>query len=232
MSELSWIIDATTGDLIVEGLTAEEVPALAGDLLPPPLEFGCARPLKIIRPSPATAEEMAASICVRISGYYHNSLIEGPGRRSTAKLQGCVTHCRGCFAQDTWNPSAGVAVPVDRLAGVLLDPQYERDGVSLLGGEPFYQPEGLSALIAALRACGCPHILVYSGHPYERLQRMAQREPAIGAVLEDIDVLIDGPFVAALADRAGPWTGSGNQRVIELVATRQTGQTVLLDVSL
>jgi hypothetical protein len=39
--------------------------------------------------------------------------------------------------------------------------------------------------------------------------------------------LIDGPFIAAQADRSGPWTGSGNQRVIQLAETRRRGEFVL-----
>jgi anaerobic ribonucleoside-triphosphate reductase activating protein len=58
---------------------------------------------------------------------------------------------------------------------------------------------------------------------------MAQTRSAIGAVLEVADILIDGPFIAALADRAGPWTGSGNQRVIDLARTRYSGSVVCLD---
>ncbi len=101
--------------------------------------------------------------------------------------------------------------------------------MSILGGEPFQQPDGLLALVRALRARGCGHLLAYSGYTYEQLRRVAERRPAIGAVLDEIEVLVDGPYFAALADRAGPWTGSGNQRVIDLPATRQTGQMVLVD---
>lgn len=119
-------------------------------------------------------------------------------------------------------------VPVDILADALLDPAYERDGVSVLGAEPMQQPEGLLALVRALRVRGCSHILVYSGYTYERLQRTAQQQPAIRAILDTIQVLVDGPFVQALADRAGSWTGSQNQRVIDLVATRRLGRVVLL----
>lgn len=69
---------------------------------------------------------------------------------------------------------------------------------------------------------------MYSGYTYERLRRMAEQRPAVGAVLDEIDVLIDGPFVEALAESGGLWTGSGNQRVIDLVATRQAGQVILI----
>ena len=114
------------------------------------------------------------------------------------------------------DPTGGALVPVDRLAEVLLDPAYPRDGVSLLGGEPFAQPAGLLALVRALRTRGCRHILAYSGYTYEHLRRRARRDPTIGAVLDDLDVLVDGPYVAALAGTGGPWTGSGNQRVLTL----------------
>jgi hypothetical protein len=89
------------------------------------------------------------------------------------------------------------------------------------------QPDALWSLVQALRARGCPHLLVYSGYTDERLQRMARAQPAIGAVLADVDVLVDGPFVARLAYAAGCWTGSGNQGGIDLVATRQAGQICL-----
>ncbi len=40
--------------------------------------------------------------------------------------------------------------------------------LQLVSGLPYLQqPEGLLALIQALRARGCPHILVYSGNTYE-----------------------------------------------------------------
>lgn len=192
-------------------------------------EIACAAPAEI-HPAPiASPAEIAAGPCVRISGYWHNSLIEGPGRRTVAKLQGCPIHCIGCITPDSWDPSLGSLVPVDLLADALLAASYERDGISILGGEPFVQPEGLLALVRALRRRGCQHILAYSGFTYERLRRMAKEEPAVSTILDDIEILIDGPFVAALADAGGPWTGSGNQRVIDLVASRSVGKIKLLD---
>jgi anaerobic ribonucleoside-triphosphate reductase activating protein len=107
---------------------------------------------------------------------------------------------------------------VDRLAEELLDPAYERDGISIVGGEPFDQADGLWALVQELRARGCGHILAYSGYTYQRLQRMAQRRPVIGDLLNGIQMLIDGPYVERLAAGAGPWTGSRNQRVLVLEA--------------
>ena len=121
---------------------------------------------------------------------------------------------------------SGTLVPVDRLAAALLDPAFARDGVTLLGGEPFAQPEGLLALVRALHIRECRHVLAYSGYTYRRLRRLAERQPVIGTILDEIDVLIDGPYVQALAGGAGLWTGSGNQRV--LGATRSAERTLAL----
>jgi anaerobic ribonucleoside-triphosphate reductase activating protein len=192
--------------------------------------IACAAPPHVRTLAPATADEPAGGVCVRIAGYWHGSLIEGPGRRSVAKLQGCPLRCRGCITPDSWDATGGCAVPVARLAAALLDPAHERDGVSILGGEPFAQPDGLLALVGALRARGCRHILVYSGYTLERLRLMAERREVIGAVLDRIDLLVDGPYVEALSDHAGPWIGSRNQRVIDLVATRHTGRVVPLEI--
>lgn len=229
MSEQTWIIDPTTGNLLVEGSSLEEVPALAGDLLPPARQVGCARPPRILQLPAATAEETATTVCVRIGGYYHNSLIEGPGRRSSVLLSGCDVGCRGCWVPFLHPMDEGVVVPVGRLADALLDPAFDRDGVSILGGEPLAQVEGLLALVRALRSRGCPHILCYSGHTYEALRKQARHQPQINALLDEMDVLVDGPYVESLADTAGLWTGSGNQRAIDLTATLQAGHVVLLD---
>ena len=232
MPELTLIVDDLSGDLLLEGpdrLPAEALTDLAA-LLGPPQELGCARPLAVLPPPTAPPEELATGPCLRIAGYYHHSLVEGPGRRSCALVSGCDLGCPHCWVPHLHDPAGGAPVPVDRLADALLDPAYPRDGVSLLGGEPFQQPEGLLALVRALRARGCPHILCYSGYTYEALRRRANRQPAIGAVLDELDALIDGPYVAALAATGGPWTGSGNQRVIDLTATRRAGRVAPLDV--
>lgn len=226
---LTVLLDTLTGTVLVEepGLLPDTLRSLLVDGLGRGREMGCARPLEVLRP-PATPElDPAPTPRVRVSGYYHNSLVEGPGRRSSVLLSGCTLNCPGCWSADLHPAESGVLVPADRLADALLDPAYERDGVSFLGGEPVQQPDGLLALVQALRARGCRHLVCYTGYTYEALVRRARRAPAIGQILDALDILIDGRYVAALAGSAGPWTGSGNQRVIDLVATRRTGRMVL-----
>jgi anaerobic ribonucleoside-triphosphate reductase activating protein len=231
LAELTVLLDAVTGTALVEApdRLPQELRDQLAEFMGPGAEIGCARPVGVLPPPQAPDQELIGAACVRISGYYHHSLVEGPGRRTSVLLSGCELACPGCWVPFLHPADAGVLVPVDRLAEILLDPAYERDGVSILGGEPFLQPEGLLALIRALRRRGCQHIVCYSGYTYEVLLRRSTRQPAIGQVLDEIEVLIDGPFVATLAVQAGPWTGSGNQRVVDLVATRRSGRVGCLD---
>jgi anaerobic ribonucleoside-triphosphate reductase activating protein len=75
----------------------------------------------------------------------------------------------------------------------------------------FFQPVRLLALLQALKERGL-HTVVYTGY---RLGVLAHRpEPEVHAALELTDLLIDGPFVAALSDGAGEWRGTRNQRMI------------------
>jgi anaerobic ribonucleoside-triphosphate reductase activating protein len=230
MTEITYIHDLETGRLLIEApdRLPKEVLAVVHELIGPGEVVGCARPLHVLPPPEASEAELGRGPCVRISGYYHNSLIEGPGRRSSVLFSGCNLGCNGCWVPYLHPSESGSLLPVDLLAAALLDPAYNRDGVSILGGEPFQQPDGLLALVRALRARGCAHILCYSGYTYEALLRRSRFQPAIGAVLDEIDVLVDGPYVEALAHRGGPWTGSGNQRVIDLGATRLAGHIVYL----
>ena len=85
----------------------------------------------------------------------------------------------------------------------------------MLGGEPLLQPLALAALLRALKAAG-QHVVLYTGYTLAALAR--RPEPVIAEILALTDLLIDGRFVAKLADGAGEWRGSRNQRLIPFPA--------------
>jgi anaerobic ribonucleoside-triphosphate reductase activating protein len=208
--EQVWLVDRVTGDLVVEGLEAEESLALASDLLPSPTDLNCARPLRLAT-LPAMATHPLATL--RVAAIWHGSLVEGPGRRSVVQLQGCPIRCLGCSVPETHDKNGGAVLSVEDVVDALLDPVgAPRDGVTVIGGEPMAQPVGLAALLVRLRARGT-HIVVYTGFTIEALVR--RRSPAVRQALELTDLLIDGPYVRAFADGAGEWRGSSNQRLIQ-----------------
>ena len=55
---------------------------------------------------------------------------------------------------------------------------------------------------------------------------MSQANPDIACLLNNIDVLVDGPFVEELKSLELDWRGSSNQRVIDLAKTRDVGAIV------
>lgn len=86
---------------------------------------------------------------------------------------------------------------VAAIADALLNPAHPRDGVTVVGGKPFAQPEALVALLVELRRREPGlHLTAYSGYTLEALDR--RREPAVRAALDLLDLLIDGPFVRRL----------------------------------
>jgi anaerobic ribonucleoside-triphosphate reductase activating protein len=212
MRETTWIIDIHSGDLTVEGLRRSELRELAADILPSSASVNCARPINIepLRLSSAHAANGEPSL--RVFRIYHNSVVEGPGRRSVLQTAGCLLRCIGCHSVETHSMDGGVEMNIPEIVERLLAPDGEpRDGVTILGGEPFLQPKGLLALMQSLKE-GDQHITLYTGYTLEEL--LSRGDRTIRRVLELTDLLIDGPFVKELSDNAGEYVGSRNQRKI------------------
>lgn len=212
MPDIIWTIDRASGEIVVEGLAMAAVSDLVGDLLPPPQQVNCGRPRESVALPMSRSMASRSEPLLRVARIYHGSVVDGPGRRSVVQFQGCPIRCPACHAPETHDPAGGIGIPVTKLVALLLDPSGEpRNGAAVLGGEPFYQPAGLLVLLRTLKVRGV-HVVVYTGYTIEALIR--RPEPEIREALRLIDLLIDGPYVAALADGAGEWRGSRNQRVL------------------
>lgn len=140
------------------------------------------------------------------------SRANGPGVRTVVWFQGCDLGCPGCF-----NPGTHDRAPVLTVRAAALAEQIAAepgiDGLTISGGEPLQQPAGLLALLRAVRARRDLSILMFSG--YRRAEIEAQ--PLGPAVLAELDVLVDGRYVAPLALGRG-LRGSANQQVRLLTA--------------
>jgi anaerobic ribonucleoside-triphosphate reductase activating protein len=212
MKEHTWLLDPATGMLVADGMTAADATAVAGDLLPPPRAIGCARPLTSMTLPSASHDPTEHGSHLRVATVYHGSLIDGPGRRSVCQVQGCSIRCPGCHVPWTHDASAGVLFSISQLLALLLDPAgAPRDGITITGGEPFDQAEALRGLLQELKLRGL-HALVYTGYTLEALAKRA--DGAVRQALDLTDILLDGPYVAALASGSGSWRGSRNQRLV------------------
>ena len=93
MKETTWIIDPHTGVLTIEGLNQADLKTLAADLLPAGKQVNCARPIDISPFSNSPFPKASGKPSLRIFRIYHNSVVEGPGRRSVVQLSGCDKCC-------------------------------------------------------------------------------------------------------------------------------------------
>ena len=101
-------------------------------------------------------------------------------------------------------------------------------GVTFTGGDPMYQPEGFAELARAIRQqTPQKDIWCYTGFTFEQLLT----NPRQHALLELIDVLVDGPFVKEERDETLVFRGSRNQRIIDVQASLRSGTPIILDYS-
>ncbi len=149
---------------------------------------------------------------IKVCGTEPESIVDGEGIRYVIFVQGCPHHCPGCHNPESHPFDGGEARSVDVLfKEICEDPLL--GGVTFSGGEPFCQPEPLAELARLVHARGLD-ITTYTGYRYEDLLDM--RDPGIGALLAETDVLIDGPFILEERDLTLPFRGSRNQRIMRL----------------
>ncbi|MBU5626927.1 anaerobic ribonucleoside-triphosphate reductase activating protein [Oscillibacter sp. MSJ-2] len=160
---------------------------------------------------------------MRIAATVQDSIVDGPGFRFTVFVQGCGRRCPGCHNPETHDPAGGSEHPVEELVSRMLSNPLT-DGLTLSGGEPFEQPEECLMLARVAHENGL-NVWSYSGFTYEQLLRGT---PAQQALLRELDVLVDGPFLLEQRTLSLPWRGSRNQRLISVPQSLATGQTVLL----
>lgn len=162
---------------------------------------------------------------INLYGTALDSIVDGPGLRYAVFVQGCSHGCPGCHNPDSQPQEAGTPTPIAEVLDGIRANGLVHD-VTLSGGEPFEQPEACAALAAALKAEGYG-LWVYTGFLYEDLVERAASEPAVAALLDAADVLVDGPFVEGRKSYALQWRGSDNQRLIDMVRTRAQGKVEL-----
>ena len=161
---------------------------------------------------------------MRIFGLVQDSIVDGPGFRFTCFVQGCPHHCLGCHNPESHDPRGGKEMTVEEVEAELLKNPLT-DGLTLSGGEPFAQAEDCLKLAKTAHEHGL-NVWSYSGWTFEHL-RDAGTE-AQRALLAELDVLVDGPFLLAERTLSLPWRGSRNQRVIDVPASLAAGAVIVL----
>ena len=155
-----------------------------------------------------------------LAGIVTDSIVDGPGIRTCIFCQGCPHHCEGCHNPETWEFGTGTPMEAQRLLEIVRSNPLCR-GVTFSGGEPFAQAEGFAQLAELLKDAGY-EVATYSGYTFEQL---LQQEDAL-PLLEQLDLLVDGPFVEAQKSIELKFRGSANQRVLDVPASLAAKQAV------
>ena len=142
-----------------------------------------------------------------IAGITKSDIANGPGVRLSVFVSGCTNRCSGCFQPETWDFTYGKEYDRKTEDEILLElskPYYR--GITLLGGDP------------------------YTGFVYDKdLVPEGKRyyDGITDKLLNNINVLVDGPFIEEVKDIRLKFRGSSNQRIIDLTKTRKEGSVIL-----
>ena len=154
---------------------------------------------------------------------------DGQGIRCSLYVSGCPFHCAECWNESIWNFRAGHEYTDELEQQIMTDltEPYVR-GISFLGGEPLLNTPVLLPLARRIRAefGDTRDIWCWTGYTWEELQRPGET-PDKAELVELVDVLIDGRFIAAQKDSLLQFRGSANQRIIDVPASRRAGRPVI-----
>lgn len=142
-----------------------------------------------------------------------NDYINGEGVCVSFWTQGCPHHCVGCHNPETWSFNGGLEDSEENIINIIIE-AISANGIqrnfSILGGEPLCAEnrEFVKKLSKTIHKT-FPTITIYcwTGYLYENIEQQ---------YLEDIDILIDGPFQIDKRDITLKLRGSSNQRILNL----------------
>lgn len=164
-------------------------------------------------------------------------IADGTGVRVSLFVSGCLNHCPGCFQQETWDFDYGRPFTEETEKEIIrsMQPRFI-EGLTVLGGDPFEieNQEAVAHLVSRVRR-ELPEktIWMYTGYilDLDLLDGGRRHTPWTDTILENIDVLVDGPFVEAKKDLSLAFCGSSNQRLIDVPASLEAMEIVLHDPS-
>lgn len=142
---------------------------------------------------------------IECAGWIESSCDDGPGIRSVLFLQGCGKNCPGCHNKQIQEHGRGEMISVENLV-TFIDDNCCNKRITISGGEPLEQIEGLHALLKKLKAKGY-EICVYTGWELNQV-------PA--KIMDCLDYIKTGGFVSELRNANIQYVGSANQHMYSL----------------
>jgi len=153
------------------------------------------------------------SMKLRVAGFLDNTTVNGEGLRSAVFLSGCNHNCEGCHNKPMQDFNYGEDIDIKDIIDRIQSNMPLIRGVTFSGGEPFEQADKLSILAKDIKDMGLS-LWSYTGYTFEEIINSGDKYKL--KLLKMLDVLIDGRFEKDLAQGAHKYTGSRNQRIINV----------------
>lgn len=147
--------------------------------------------------------------CLVLERVFYPVVTLGYGKRLGVWVRGCRRGCPGCISPELQSYE-GNAVDVRQVIDSLPENFYA-DGLTVSGGEPFDQAEGVAELVDWFINNISGDVLIYTGYTEEELRKRIDKSTQY--LLDHIAVLVDGPYIEDMNYGRG-LCGSSNQRVI------------------
>ena len=161
-------------------------------------------------------------------------IANGTGVRTTLFVSGCRNHCIGCFQPETWDFDYGTPFTDDTIKEIIENSYQDYvAGLTLLGGDPFEEENQIELikLVSEFKEVyPNKNIWAYTGYLLEDLLEGGKKHIYLtNDLLDYIDVLVDGPFIAEKKNLCLKFRGSENQRLIDLKLTLKNNEIILLN---
>ncbi|SDB91713.1 ribonucleoside-triphosphate reductase class III activase subunit [Sanguibacter gelidistatuariae] len=163
----------------------------------------------------------------RVADYKPDVFVDGEGVRCSLYVSGCPFACVGCFNEAVWSFRYGQPYTRELEDRIVADLSKDYvQGLTLLGGEPFLNTEVCLSLVARVRAelGDSKDVWSWTGYTFEEL---LLESPDKLALLDEVDILVDGRFELTLRDPGLQFRGSRNQRVLDVKRSLNAGEAVV-----
>ena len=145
---------------------------------------------------------------MRVLKIISGTIVDGEGIRTSIYFAGCKHHCKGCHNPESWDFNGGKDMSIDEIFNVVSENKFN---VTYSGGDPLFQNlEDLVILSKRIHSIGL-NIWLYTGFTMHELKK----DIIYNDILENIDVIVDGPFIEEKKDTMLQFRGSSNQRIIK-----------------
>lgn len=151
----------------------------------------------------------------------------GTGVRTSIFISGCTHRCKNCFNEVAWDFDYGQELTNSVIIDLINSCDHDYiEGLTLLGGDPLCGADNQCASYAICRLFKSrfPNktIWLYTGYLYDQIKDLP--------VMEYVDILVDGPYIDEKRNLMLKFRGSENQRLIDVKATRENNNIVLLNI--